>query len=200
MLLRSASGLDAFAWPGLLLAALLLFAAWRDLKTRRIPNALVLTGLVCALTMQALLPRGASLFAAEPGSIGVLASLGGCALGLLLLLPLYALGLLGAGDVKLMAMVGAWLGPAQVAGAILLTMLAGGVLALVFALGHGALGQALANTRDIVLRMLVLGVRSAGEPLAAPAATGKLPYALAIAAGTASQLYLAGSPAWKLFS
>lgn len=186
--------------PTLTLGALLLLAAWHDLKTRRIPNWLVVAGIVIALAWQAGLPRGAGLFAAPAGSIGLLASVAGCAAGLALLLPLYALRLLGAGDVKLMAMVGAWLGTAQVAGAIVLTMLAGGVLAIVFALASGVLATVLANARTMLLHWLVSGARSANAALGSPGATGRLPYAVAIAAGTAAQLLLAGRPAWALFS
>ena len=64
------------------------------------------------------------------GRIGVVQSLLGLAAGLALFMPLYLLRALGAGDVKLLAMVGAWLGAPLLLGAALLTLLAGGAMAL----------------------------------------------------------------------
>jgi prepilin peptidase CpaA len=188
--------------PGLCLLVLLLLAAWHDVRSRRIPNKLVLAGMLLGLALQALYPRGAGLFAAPVGSIGIAASLGGLALALGLLFPFYALRLMGAGDVKLMAMVGAWLGPAPVSGAILLTLVAGGVLALCFALATGVLGGVLSNVRDLLWRMSILGRSGLVQNSAGAGAgtTGKLPYALAIGAGTVAQICMAGSPRWVFFS
>jgi prepilin peptidase CpaA len=184
-------------WAAPVLGLLLALAVWSDLRKRRIPNGLVLAGLALALVFQGAAAPGTGLFAHPSGGIGLPSGLAGAAVGLLVPMPFYAWRLLGAGDVKLLAMVGAWLGPAQAAGAILLTMLAGGVLALIFALCTGVLAKALANAREMATRMLVLGLGHAGD---APAATGRLPYAFAIAAGTAAQIQLAGSTAWALFS
>lgn len=183
------------------LGGLLLLAVWQDVTRRRIPNKLVLAGLLIGFAVHLLLPRGDGLFASLPGSIGILASLGGAALALVLLLPMYALGTLGAGDVKLMAVVGAWLGPLPAAGAILLTMLAGGVLALGVALVQGALRQVLRNVWEMLLRLHISKLSGTGTRLPpAPSTTGKLPYAVAICCGTLAQLLLAGTPVWTMFS
>ena len=70
-------------------------------------------------------------FAAWAGGFrGLLWSLGGAALGLALLLPLYAIGGMGAGDVKLLAGVGAWVGPALTFGAFATSAVVGGLMAL----------------------------------------------------------------------
>jgi prepilin peptidase CpaA len=74
---------------------------------------------------------GGWLFAAwTGGGSGLLWSLEGTALGLALLLPLYAIGGMGAGDVKLMAGVGAWVGPALTLGAFVSSAVVGGLMAL----------------------------------------------------------------------
>ena len=66
-------------------------------------------------------------------------SLGGAALGLALLLPLYAIGGMGAGDVKLLAGVGAWIGPVLIWGAFVCSALVGGVMALAMVVWSGEL-------------------------------------------------------------
>ena len=97
--------------PAFLLCALLALAVWHDVLTRRIPNWLVLSGMLMGLALNSILPSGAGFFSDPSGAIGFLLALEGAALGLAMLLPLYAFGAMGAGDVKLMAMVGAFLGP-----------------------------------------------------------------------------------------
>ncbi len=177
--------------PLLLLLALLAAAVWHDVRARRIPNAVVFPGALAALALHALLPAGAGLFGAQPGGLGILSALGGLAIGLAVLLPLYALRLMGAGDVKLLAMVGAFVGAGQILAVSLFTLAAGGLLALVFAACQGQLKPLLANACRMAAftGMTALG----GRPLvAAPAAaSGRLPYAIAIAtASAASALWL----------
>jgi hypothetical protein len=76
-------------------------AGW-DLARRRVPNFLTF-GAAAA---------GIVYFAATDGTSGLTSSLGGCAIGFGLSVPLFAVGALGAGDVKFLAAFGAWLGPA----------------------------------------------------------------------------------------
>jgi prepilin peptidase CpaA len=109
---------------------------------------------------------------------------------LALFLPLYALRAMGAGDVKLLAMVGVWLGAPAVARAALWTLLAGGVLSLVVALGSGVLRQVLGNLRFMLTSTLIKAQGGAGLSVGAPArTTGRLPYAVAIACGTGVELF-----------
>ncbi|MES2114221.1 MAG: prepilin peptidase [Pseudomonadota bacterium] len=184
--------------PAAVLAALLAAAVWHDVRTRRIPNRLVLGGAAAGLAFQTLLPAGAGLFASPFGGIGLLQGLAGLGLGLALLLPMYMLGAMGAGDVKLMAMSGAFLGPRDVLGAALLTMVAGGVLALAVTLASGRLGQVLSNLRQMLLHTLVrAGTGGTARLDTPPVPTGKLAYAIAIAAGTVLQLLLVQIPAWR---
>ncbi|MDE1943488.1 MAG: prepilin peptidase [Betaproteobacteria bacterium] len=96
-------------------------AAYHDLKARRVPNTLVLLGSVLAVVL--------SLSMQTPSFRQMLE---GAAVGLMLLLPFYLVGKMGAGDVKLMAIVGAFLGVKGALVSALLAMLAGGILALWF--------------------------------------------------------------------
>jgi prepilin peptidase CpaA len=94
-------------------------SCWSDLRSGRIPNVLTFGSAAAAL-----LVHGAG------GSNGLLFSVSGLVVGLLLFLPWYVMGGMGGGDVKLLAAFGAWLGPTQVFWACLFAMLAGGALAL----------------------------------------------------------------------
>ena len=101
----------------LVLAAALYF----DVRERRIPNAVVLSCAIVGVALQGLLPSAA----------GLSSSLLGFVLGLAVLLPLFALGKFGAGDVKLLAALGALRGFSFIWRATLLGALAGGVMAVV---------------------------------------------------------------------
>jgi prepilin peptidase CpaA len=189
------------AVPLLALAALLALATWHDIRARRIPNAIVLAGTLTGLLLHSFWDAGPAIADVALAGKGPWFSLLGFALGLLLLMPFYFLRTMGAGDVKLAAMTGAFLGPAGVVGATMLTLLCGGVLALVVAGWHGKLHGVLCNVRDMLLAKLhrvPFSAQAHGAP--APAATGRLAYAIAITCGTAAHLMLAGSPAWRLFS
>lgn len=181
--------------PLILLCTLLALAVWNDLRTRRIPNALVFGGAVLGVALNCLYPDGAGLFVAPQGGIGFAWSLAGLATGLALLVPMYAMRALGAGDVKLMAMVGAFVGPWATVVSVLLTLLAGGVLALAVAAWHGRLRAMVRNTYHMGVYALMRRLGGEAIKLEAPAeASGRLPYAVAIAAGTLP--YLAWG-AWR---
>lgn len=98
----------------------LLLAVGYDLRSRRIPNWLTGSAIVGGLLLQCWLRRGS----------GLVDSLLGLVFGLALLLPLFALGKFGGGDLKLLAAVGALRGFRFVWRAALLGALSGGALAL----------------------------------------------------------------------
>ena len=122
------------------LASGLVAATVIDLRTRRIPNAL--TGSMAGI--------GIALAATHTTGISPAASVLGFGLGMLLMLPGHALGATGAGDVKLMAAVGAFVGPPLVVTAFVATAITGGVLALIVALRRGRLGTTVAGTARLV--------------------------------------------------
>jgi prepilin peptidase CpaA len=94
------------------------------------------------------------------------------------------MGGMGMGDVKLCAAIGAWVGPWQLMIALVVTALAGGVMAIGWALYRGFLGELLAGSGDLVMGIKKSGLRpQAGLTLANPRAR-KMPYAPAIAIGT----------------
>lgn len=109
----------------LLLSAVLGTALFFDLHSHRIPNKLL--GLALALS----LPLQIALNDAD----GFVQFLGGALTGFLLLLPLYILGGTSAGDVKLMSVVGALLGPGLTLKAVVATLIFGGVVALLHIAG-----------------------------------------------------------------
>lgn len=156
------------------MALLLSGAVWFDVRSHRIPNGLVAAGIVCGLLLNNLLPSG----------IGIIAALQGLGLGLLLLLPLYVLRAMGAGDVKLMGMVGAFVGPKAIIGVTLLTFVAGGVLALIVAVWNGQFRHMLANVKGLLQGAAIQTSLRQTPELNVSQSVGKLPYAVAIAAGT----------------
>jgi prepilin peptidase CpaA len=106
---------------GAVFTALLVAVAGTDLAARRIPNPLVLTLVIVGAYV------ATTVFRAPVGPVGAAA---GFALGLALWTPFWLMRVLGAGDVKLAAAIGVWLGPAGVLEASVLAALAGGVLAI----------------------------------------------------------------------
>ena len=110
----------------IMLTAALLVATITDIRSQRIPNwltfPLILTGLVA--------------HAMYGGLEGLKLAGSGFALGFAVMAVPFFLGVMGAGDVKLMAGVGAWLGTSATFTAFLFTCLAGGIYALIVLLFH----------------------------------------------------------------
>ena len=190
------------------LTALLLAAAWSDLQRRRIPNAVVFPGTLLALLLHTILPAGDGFLGPLPGGLGLFGALKGLACGLAILLPVYLSRGMGAGDVKLMAMVGAFLGPVQIWPVIFATVLAGGALAIAMALRERVLGRVFKSIYLMLFGGLLPMIKRT-QRAATPAASGtgttptaeeitgvRLPYGAAIAAGCLAymlyQLQMAG--------
>ena len=162
------------------LIGMLLLAGAIDLVRNRIPNWLVLAGLAYALVYNGLHPDYVH------DGVGALGALEGVGVGFGLTLPFYLLRGMAAGDVKLMAMTGAYLGPWDGLHAVLWSFMAGGVLALAIVLVKGRLGRLWRNLSQAVLvGSLQLAAGSApSTQIARSESAGMLPYAVAIAAGT----------------
>jgi prepilin peptidase CpaA len=107
----------------MVLAALLTAAVVTDLRMRRIPNPLLLLGIGAAALLHLIGSVSPALSTARDAVVHALA---GMAVGALWLLPGYLLGRTGGGDVKLLAVAGAFLGPAGAAMAGLYAMALGG--------------------------------------------------------------------------
>ena len=159
----------------LVLIFVLLLASAFDVRQRRIPNRLLAASLLIALALH--------LASGTPSAL-LTTYLAGFGVGLLMFLPLYLLGGMAAGDVKLMATVGAFTGPAMALQIALAAFCAGGLMALVLIVASGRLRDTGANLMAL-LRPLFLrlgGIPAVAEPLPTPS-VGNMPYAVAIAGG-----------------
>ncbi len=164
-----------------LLIGLLIAAAWSDYGTGRIPNLLVFCGTLAGLAYNTLAPQ--YHVSAE---LALLLALGGMACGFAATLPFYLLRAMGAGDVKLMAMCGAFLSYPDTLWAICTSFLAGGALSFIYLLWKGSLRRAVHN---ITLLLFAFGAGSA-PTLDAATSAGTLPFGIAIALGTIGYLAL----------
>jgi prepilin peptidase CpaA len=151
------------------LAAGALVATVIDIRTRRIPNALTAT----------MAGVGVGLAATGTSGVSVWASMAGFALGLALMMPGHALGATGAGDVKLMAAVGAMVGPATVVTAFLFTAIAGGVMALAVAMRRQRLRATIAGTGR-----LIAAPGDVRQEIGSKSAASRFAYGPAIAVGS----------------
>jgi len=158
-------------WPTV---AVLGVATFTDLRSRRIPNWLVLP----------FMAAGIGVSAWQHGWQGLAHSLEGLALGAVLFGILFAMGGMGMGDVKLCAAIGAWIGPAQLMLALVITGLAGGVMALGWALVGGFVGELFKGSSDLLLGSRERGTLAHPELKLSNPHTRKMPYAPAIAIGT----------------
>jgi len=151
-----------------------------DVRTRRIPNVLTFGGTSVALVYHAFLA----------GLAGLGHSAAGWALGIALFLPMFLLRGMGAGDVKLLGAVGAWLGPMGALWSGLYTVIAGGVLALIVGARHGYLGKAFQNLWVLFGFWRTTGVKPVTGLTLADAPGPRLAYGIAIFAGTLAAVWL----------
>ena len=137
-------------------AAALVFAGAAcvtDLRDGRIPNVLTFGAIGVAFAVHTFLPQGSGL-----AHVGF-----GLLVGLAVFFPFFALGGMGAGDVKLMAALGAWLGPTLALLTALYGAVAGGVLAIGVALSTGYLRTALSNLKRMAIHWRVNGLEPVPE-------------------------------------
>ena len=151
-----------------------------DVRTRRIPNVLTLSAAVAGLLYHL----------ATSGLGGLQTAAAGWLLGLLLLLPYFALGGMGGGDVKLVAALGAWLGPWETFWLAMYAGIAGGVLGLIVALAHGYLRRAIANVSHIFGYWAVVGLKPVPGMTLETSKSPRLAFAIPIFAGTMVTLWL----------
>ena len=170
------------------LFTLLAAAAVIDVRRHRIPNWLTMSGLVFAL--------GYSAFVPFYLKHGFLWSLGGAATGFGVLFPMWLLRIMGAGDVKLMAAVGAAAGPGNWLGILVLTSVAGAVAGLLLVAFKGRFRKTLGNL-GILISSLGRGrapYRETPELDVSSDKAMRLPHGALIALGTLG--FLAAALRW----
>ena len=163
------------------MAALLVAGAamlW-DLRTRRIPNELTFGTAAVALAY--------GLVAGGPW--GFLIAVAGWLAGAAVFFPLFALGGMGAGDVKLMAALGALLGPVEAVSLAIFASIAGGVFGAIVALYHGYLRQAGINVWLMVMQWRTAGIQPVAGLTLRDATAPRLAYAVPIAVGVVITLW-----------
>jgi prepilin peptidase CpaA len=158
-------------WPTV---AVLAIATFTDLRSRRIPNWLVVPFMAAGLVVSAV----------QAGWHGLAHSLGGLALAGVTFGVLAVMGGMGMGDVKLCAAIGAWIWSRQMLLALVLTGIAGGVMALAWAAFGGFLGELFSNTGSLIFGAGKRGLEPHPELNLDNPLTRKMPYAPAIAIGT----------------
>lgn len=133
-------------------------------------------------------------FACLPGGLSLPDSLFGLALGLGLLLPLYAVGGMGAGDVKLLAGVGAWVGPLLVWHAFVASVTVGAVMAIGMMVLSGRFGSHVMRMRSIACEWLTIRNPVVLAEIAAARKSQMclLPYGIPIAIGSIAYFACAG--------
>ncbi len=167
-----------------LVSIVLIEAAIIDGRASRVPN-----WLTCHFAL------GGLLFAYWSGGSGhLLWALAGAAVGLMTLLPLYAIGGMGAGDVKLMVGVGAWIGPTLTTWAFLSSAMMGGLMGLAMMIYSKELFHHLALMHTIYREVLTVRDPSALSEIAGRRKPEMLllPYGIPIAVGTISYFAWAG--------
>lgn len=151
-----------------------LVASWYDYRSHRIPNWLNAGLAAAGLTAQA----------AFGGWDGLVDGFAGLGVGLGCLVVLWAMKGMGAGDVKLMAAVGTWLGPRMVGYALVAGILTGGVIALAMIARRKSWSLCMANLSMAAARAGTgLGGSVDSRPSLASSPTA-MPYAIPLMLGT----------------
>lgn len=149
-----------------------------DLRDRRIPNLLTLPAILAGLFLH--------LLTAGWHGLGLSAAAAGIAF--VIFLVFWLAGGMGAGDVKLMTAVACVAGLPHVAWLLILTALSGGVMAVALALWRGQFRETIMNVGAIAVHHRYAGLKPHPDLNVGNARTLRLPYALAIAAGSAMVL------------
>ena len=161
-----------FSFGYLLLVCVLIVAVITDIRSQRIPNWLTFSAMIVGV--------GYNVISA--GTAGLIFGVGGLLLGMGLLIILYALGGMGAGDVKLMGAVGSIIGPQMVIWATVYTALAGGIYAVGLLLFHPRLKDRRAALAQTLKKFILFRTFNYSKPLKQQTVP-KLCYAVAIASG-----------------
>lgn len=163
-------------WMFAILAPAMLLASWNDYRTHRVPNWL----------NAVLAAAGIAAQASVWGWAGVGHALGGMAVGFVLLVGLWMMRGMGAGDVKFMAAIGAWLGPQMTLYAVAAGGIVGGILAVALIIARGKWRETGNNFGVLLTKMS--SVRTAlsefGSVGSLAGQAGVMPYAIPLTIGT----------------
>lgn len=171
-------------WPIWLLTAVLVIAAVIDGWKLKVPNwitfPLIISGWIYSTVAF--------------GWMGLGWSIAGTAVGLALLMPAYAIGGMGAGDVKLLAGVGAWVGATTTLYAFCVSAVVGGVIALIMVLVRRGWQHHFTLFRAILTEIFVIRNPDALSTIAAERKSTMLllPYGIPIALGTIGYFFWNG--------
>lgn len=121
----------------------ILYASWVDGKEKRVPNWLNALLLSAGIAMQCGHPEGAGLGKA----------LAGAGVGLGVLIVPWMIHGMGAGDVKLMAAIGAWFGPQMTLWAFVVGAMFGAAIGIIMIVCSGRVRQACTNMTTIMVKM-----------------------------------------------
>ena len=157
-----------------------LIACVTDLRTRRIPNVLTFGAAALALVFHAIV---GGLPGVQSAALGWLA-------GVAVFLPFFMLGGMGGGDVKLLAALGAWMGPRDAFWLAIYASVAGGVMAVAVAVARGYLTTALRNLRELLTYWSVVGPRPMAALTLEHGKAPRLAFAIPMLVGTMVTLWL----------
>lgn len=166
-------------YPTLALACALVGASF-DVHSRRIPNFVTLPGIALGLLVHFALGGWRQL---------AFSALAGLICGLIFVI-FWLAGGMGAGDVKLITAVAALAGLPLVASLLILTALAGGVMAVGVALWRGRMKETMTNLAALAFHHRFAGLSPHPQLNVRNSRTLRLPYALPIAVGAATTLFL----------
>jgi prepilin peptidase CpaA len=173
--------MHSFAWwPTLIVLAV---ATFTDLRSRRIPNWLVLPFLLAGIAVSPWRQNWPGI-GRGLGWHGIGQSLAGLGLGILIYGFLFWMGGMGAGDVKLCAAIGAWIGPGQLLIALVIAGMAGGIMVLCWAAFGGFFKELFTGAGDLVFGWKERGLQRDPDLVLTNPLKRKMPYAPAIAIGT----------------
>jgi prepilin peptidase CpaA len=169
---------EASGWLGsrgnlLIPLALTWWIAWGDLKSRRIPNYLTLGTAVTGLAFNFI---SGGLHGLTDGFLGML-------LGFAFLILPYLWGGMGAGDVKALAALGAWLGPQLTVFLFCYMGIAGGVIAVGYLVWQGILWEKIKQGWCLLVNLILCRPYGAPNPPSPSQLTEGIPYGVAIAVG-----------------
>jgi prepilin peptidase CpaA len=170
---------NEFLYPAASLLCAIIGAVY-DVRSRRVPNLLTLPSILFGLLLHLTLGGWKQLCSAAAAGIicGVV------------FLIFHLAGGMGGGDVKLIAAVGCIAGLPLIAHLLIFTALAGGMMAIGLALYRGRLKETILNMGTLAAHHSSAGLAPHPDFNVSNAQTLRLPYALAIAAGSAVTLWL----------